>query len=857
MSRRIHYYAAIFILLMGSSLWALDVRTTINSIAHEGNNQVLGIFTIVVDGNSFPNASPTNPVYIRFRMVQSNGWSNTLVDLRPDSGDAINQAINLAISPPSNGTPLNGSLAPNSVQLVRLIQGEKEGWIKITQPTSSWLTGNEAPSPEESVSFTIGIKGVDSIQAGTNTVSGGNERETNHHTASTVLRANYRDTPFFGNGDLEILDFVGYDATTDGVETGNAISTGAILAFGFSNDLAVARGTFNFPCLDYHFDPENFEASFHQVGISRINLTDFRKYEFNVPPVYLTNTSDFPWEVGTNLFLTHQSFEPDFVLAGVNHPGTMDTEAYPVRLVESDIKLDFTGDGTWEVSTVYWGDNVAGYRLILTDGLFSLNDRLTINGMRAFVSEDFENRSMILSAEGFYRHHQITQGDLKNIGPIARKTVELNATETILSRKVVPYTAYDQESWEFNLHLLNPNDVPLHYTALFYNRHGILLRILGNQTLAANTKRQMNIGELFGAQAQGILSWVEIMSEQDFQALGEIRNDDLGLLDIFPANDDLQQTLYGLHLPSETQTWQTTAYVLSADLSVDTEFNMMFPESPAFRVNNIFLPGGTAILSDNLFVNQNGRQPWFQVDTSSERGAGLLFYNRQDDAPQLVSVLMNVTPANSWRFDHLGNPSGGWWNGLVLFNPNEDPLQITVRGLNEINEPLGETSFSIPPKSKHIALANQMIQTAGAGPISMLQATSNQPFLSFLLLGRQDQPLLTRVSGNVPKSSKFRLGYLPRTSEEWLGLALFNPQPEAQTAVVTLMDAEGVAGPSETLTLPAFGKSIFDLQTLFGDLFTQYAHLDIQAEADIRVFGITGDHDATQLATIDPQPISP
>lgn len=841
--------------LFSSALWALDVRTTVNSIAHEGNNQTLGIFTLVVDNNAFPNASPSNPVYIRFRLIHANGWSNSLVDLRPDAHDSVDQPINLAIVPPASGVALNPTLSPETIQLVRFIKGEREGWLKITQPTSSWLSGGGSPTPENSVSVTVGIRGNDSIQNGTNTNSGGNEFANTGQPASTVLRADYRNTPLFGNGDTEILDFIGFDSSTRGVENDDTISTGSILSFGFSNDLIIARGTFNFPCLDYHFAPENFEAPAHLVAVSRINLVNFREYEFNIPPVYLSNTSDFPWDIGTNLFLTLPYFETDFALAGVTHPGRPDENAYPVQLVGTSITATAVGGSEWEIQPVFWGELLAGFRFILTGGLFGINDRLSVEGLRGKAGENFSRKSLSLAATAYYRNEQVTFGELKQLGPIQRRTVDLTDSQPNFSRKVVPYTAYDREDFDFKLHLTNPQATPLIYTALFYNRHGILLRILGNQTLDPHTKRTMDIGDLFGSQAQGILSWVEILSEQNFQAVGEIRNPDSGMLDIFPANAALQQNLFGIHLPSQIQTWQTTAYVLSADLSTDTEFNMTLPEADPFRINNIFLPGGTARISDGNFLSQEGRQPWFQVQTSNQSGAGLLFYEQKQELPQLVSVLMNLEPSRTWRYDHLGSRESGWWNGLVLFNPTDEDIRITIRGLREDSFPLGETQLTLAAKSKYIGLASQMVPNSSGQAISMLQATSNSKFLSFLLLGREEQAVLTRISGNLPESKEFALGYLPKSEDEWLGISLFNPQLADQTAQLTLFDENGEPGPSESVILPQLGKTIFNVNSLFGDI-SAYNLLKIESQAPIRAFGITGDHAGTILATIDPEPIT-
>ena len=48
-------------LLIAAMAFAIDVRTNIQTVYHEGTHELIGSFTLDVDSNDFATATPQNP----------------------------------------------------------------------------------------------------------------------------------------------------------------------------------------------------------------------------------------------------------------------------------------------------------------------------------------------------------------------------------------------------------------------------------------------------------------------------------------------------------------------------------------------------------------------------------------------------------------------------------------------------------------------------------------------------------------------------------------------------------------------------------------------------------------------------
>ncbi|QTD47714.1 hypothetical protein [Sulfidibacter corallicola] len=812
----------------------------------------MGFFFLDVDNDAFANASPENPIYIRFNTAFSNGWSKTLVDLRTGSNGV---PINLAISPANSTTSLHPGVPPTAVQLVRLIKGETQGWIRVTYSSSVWIDGGSggvSPSEAQPVTFGLGLRGGESVNPRSNTSTGGNEFDTiPAFTASTVLFADYRETPSFGEGTLETLDFQAYDSTSRGIESGSPIP-GAVLSIAFSNDNLVARGVSSLPCLEYHFQPDDFESVVTPQPLSRFDLVGMRTYGINSPPVYISNTSDFPWQAGTRLFLVLPEFNVESYVKGWPQSTTHFDSAREILMFARDVEVSGVPDTSWEVNKIMWGDSIfAGYEIVLKEGEFPVDTTLQVDGLYAEVdAEDLESARLSLELSGYYRHQTVTDGEFRWLHLSARRTFDLEASEGSFQRQVLPYTAFDETEWKFQAQVVNTHAGKNRVSVHFYNRHGILLRVFGPHELNAFERLEFDLNELFGPDADRLLAWVELLSEHSATAVGIIEDEARSMLDIYSSNDRPVDTLYGAHLPAQIGAWETKALVVSTDLEKETSYFLQLPGAAERQLSGFFFPGGTAVLDDEDFVADEERSPWFQVQGSSQSGAGLLYYFRKDRGDQLVSTPLNVEPQKNWRYDHVGDLKNLWWNGLVILNQNDRAVEVTVRGFGADNQEIESNTFSIAAKEKFVNVLTAVLPYFDDPYFTRIEVVSNVPVVSFLLMGQEGFSVLTAVNGNIPTSAHQMVPYAPRREDGFLGLAVINPWNQSNTVEIGFYRADGSLGETRQVNLAAYGKQLTLLQQLVDDPL-QYSHLVLESSLSFRTFALAGGNGIEQLATVD------
>ena len=831
--------------------WAVDVRTAVLDVSHESPYATIGHFTLVVNSDAFAGAGPDNPIYIRFTLTHSRGWSKTLVDLREGATHGYQDPINIAVYPES-GT-LNPNIPETAVQLVRLIKDEREAWLRITDSSSDWVmggTGSGPPSATTPVALAVGLRGPQSVRPGANTDSGGNEIDS--FLVSTEMCVNYRNTPGFGAGDVERISFLAVDSTTFGVEDEDFVVLGANTGIGFSDDPVIARGVDNFPCFEYHFDPENFVPEPFQLEISRFNQVDLHEFQHDLPAVYFTNSSDFVWEAGSSLVLVNPNFAPGPFVFGQEYSRAYEPELPETRLRPTEVVLEtfsgFSQTAQWQVIPIIYKENLMGYQFKLLAGSFPVGSQIRVTHLGITTGEDFAYRPLTLMAFGYYINQTVTEGTLQPLGPLLTKTAVLSRAEQLPHRKIVPFTAHDRDDLDFEIHLVNKGTEAATVTTLFYNRHGILLRLMGRETFQPFEKRRISILEEYGIRAAEVLSWVEILSDQPVAVAGVTQGKNREVLDVLPAVSEFNDVLYAPHVPSYPNIWETRAYLLSSDPEKDTDFFIQLPGQEESGIQSILFPGGTAVLKDRDFEGASGRSPWFQINATQSTASGLMTYSHVDGT-QLASVTMNEQPKKTWRYDHVGDFRNLWWNGLALLNHHEFATQITLSGLDETNTPIASTSLTLEPQSNLVKPLVELLPEHRDTPFARLIVKSDREITSFLLIGQLERALLTTISGNIPMSFNGILPYLPNLTDHWVGMVFINDQTVDSQITVTLHDEQGGVLAETRITNAALSKRIFMLSDILPQI-ENAAFLSFDSDRLIRAFSLTGDLQRRQLATL-------
>ena len=263
----------------------VQLQTSIFDIHYRGYFERVGEITIEVNGDDFAGASATNPVYIRLSLLQNT----TLAETKVDVGST---PINLALYHFSFNGEATVTAPADAVSIVRWREGERDIWLRVTAPTSSWLEMNGAPtSPSEDnfINFHIGYRLSD--------MDDFNSRPSNipSNSADTMITVNASQSSLGLSGVESLLFFEveDFDATTTGV---TSESDPDDITLGASADLSIigddifgrAQQVERFAQIATHISKNNskFKTNVHIVNHSEFNQTvALRPYDTDGMPM--------------------------------------------------------------------------------------------------------------------------------------------------------------------------------------------------------------------------------------------------------------------------------------------------------------------------------------------------------------------------------------------------------------------------------------------------------------------------------------------------------------------------------------------------------------------------------------------
>jgi len=338
---------------------------------------------------------------------------------------------------------------------------------------------------------------------------------------------------------------------------------------------------------------------------------------------------------------------------------------------------------------------------------------------------------------------------------------------------------------------------------------------------------------------------------------GVIEDYDGELLDIYSGMAELRQTMYGSHIPQDTSSWETTAYIVSSDPDIDASYYLKLPGSQETRIATLRFPSSTAIIRDNDFYGPTGRSTWFQINATAQAGIGILYYSGKHE-PLLASTPLDIDPQSHWRFDHVGNPNNDWWNGLAMMNPEPADAPVEISGLAPDGSLLASKEIIIEGESNRVETLESLLGYSGTFPISRVEVAVLDGYpnkiLSFLLMGQANR--MTTVAGNLPSARELVVPHVPDLREYWVGVALINTGVLQTLVTVQAMFPSGQAGPSREMSLFPSEKRTFALADFFSET-AGYSHYRISSSRPISGYALTGNKQGTQLATILLEPAVP
>jgi len=261
-------YIAILVIALGvAPLFAdVELQTSINDVYYRGSAELAGSITMTINDDDFTNASTSEPVYIRVKPDHRSKLAETLVE-DDDDIDPIFLAMELVGADSGGGFYI--ASAPETVSIVRWVQGESEFWVRVQTDSDLWIgspSGPKGPNEELKVSWTLGISARSSARANDTWFDGPLLRESNlpfntrepltagldEDATSTLVCVDLRQSNLTTDGVESRLqiDIIAFDDDAD-IGGGNYSGTaGNDTGINFTNDFNIARGRNRFCELD-------------------------------------------------------------------------------------------------------------------------------------------------------------------------------------------------------------------------------------------------------------------------------------------------------------------------------------------------------------------------------------------------------------------------------------------------------------------------------------------------------------------------------------------------------------------------------------------------------------------------------
>ncbi|MDJ0841123.1 MAG: PKD domain-containing protein [Acidobacteriota bacterium] len=247
------------------------IQTSITDVFVDGTAQRTGSITMRIEGDFLPGEtiSQSQPLYVRLTWDKNAVLGQTLVD--PEHGRPVDLYLEAR-----GDSPIADNLPESAVQLVRAVAGERELWLRFSEPASSWMdtdddgNGDSAPTEINPVDLTINSEGVltnNHYSESGFDFSGSAHVDTYAHfgcdtrIADTVLAMNYEaeGCGTLGLTGIDSLQFFDVLAFSTGVEPGDpgspeAASAGNLDPATCEIDGGVDAGAYSLQPVDFSND---------------------------------------------------------------------------------------------------------------------------------------------------------------------------------------------------------------------------------------------------------------------------------------------------------------------------------------------------------------------------------------------------------------------------------------------------------------------------------------------------------------------------------------------------------------------------------------------------------------------------
>lgn len=284
----------------------------------------------------------------------------------------------------------------------------------------------------------------------------------------------------------------------------------------------------------------------------------------------------------------------------------------------------------------------------------------------------------------------------------------------------------------------------------------------------------------------------------------------------------------GVHLVNTTSEAKELLFHFETGESISKILNPYAADT--FSISALFEGNPPAGLSSAIIKNSAGV---IGLHTLEVTGAG--------DRRQLSGFLLSDHLLSDFSCFHIGNDPN-WWTGMVLFNPWDEPAEVTLTPFSDSGRELTPFTVQIEGNRKFVAVSGDPHLPPDA---AWFQASSPQPVSGFDAFGSSDGNLMEGYH-SIPNSR--RDGVFPRIGQDgWTALVMLNTENRNNDVTMKAYDENGVLQAVEVLLLSPHQRYLAMADAIFGDGLKRATHIRFTSDGDLSAFQVSGSADGTMM----------
>lgn len=350
--------------------------------------------------------------------------------------------------------------------------------------------------------------------------------------------------------------------------------------------------------------------------------------------------------------------------------------------------------------------------------------------------------------------------------------------------------------------------------------------------------------------------WVHLSADAPVVGSLDARAADRGFATpLSPATND---QLVIPHIAADTASFFTQAQIVNtAEMSATLELTSFGNESWTF--DPLPIDGSQRLLFNSLFdQNIDASRTAAIASASGLNLAGAEVFGTQT-GDQLAALTLSGQLSQQLVFSHIANVAGGWWTGLAIVNPNNQPTTLLTQARDSNGALVAENTLELQAMGKILTLvdgnnqADQLFPDGLPATAVSILVSADQPITGYELFGDAVNRQFAGLQAGQEPQQSFILPFAG-DANHWAGLAMVNPNDIPVTARIHLIDDGGEERGVHETTLQPGARFLALSRDLFNPLPTD-GFLKINADGALYGFQLYGPNHFAWLAGLNGLPV--